>query len=143
MSAELAEKRATVKFGAKAAVFVFGRRGLPQTVSAVIQSHGRVLQATHGGAIFWCKDTTAQIMRATSRSRFALALGPERMLAAQGQSQRCRARRQRVRGGVRLTLAKPALCPATPSHHPSQEPQDYIQEAESRLLRLRLLSLRG
>ena len=96
MSAELAEKRATVKFGAKAAVFVFGRRGLPQTVSAVIQSHGRVLQATHGGAIFWCKDTTAQIMRATSRSRFALALGPERMLAAQGQYQRCRARRQRV-----------------------------------------------
>ena len=103
MSAELAEKRATVKFGAKAAVFVFGRRGLPQTVSAVIQSHGRVLQATHGGAIFWCKDTTAQIMRATSRTRFALALGPERMLVAQGQHQRCRARRQRVRGAVRLT----------------------------------------
>ena len=126
MSAKLAEKRATVKFGAKAAVFVFGRRGLPQTVSAVIQSHGRVLQATHGGAIFWCKDTTAQIMRATSRSRFALALGPEGMLAAQGQQAESEETAlcllygvlwllRRVRGGRtkgRLAPAKSGTCSA-------------------------------
>ena len=141
MSAELAEKRATVKFGAKAAVFVFGRRGLPQTVSAVIQSHGRVLQATHGGAIFWCKDTTAQIMRATSRSQFAWLVGPERIPCSARTEPAVQSKGQRALGGAPDSLACRPL--AGPPPHPSEEPQDYIQEAQSRLLRVRLLSLRG